>query len=353
LLKQVKRFFAHDSGNIALTFAISFLPIMLSIGAAIDYSRASDLHSRVANATDAALLAAVTSVMTDVDLDDPVAVKARLNAEFEPFFLANLHGEAAYTYNGFTINFDPVTKDVTVDVDIDYKTAIFGIVGMSHWEADVRAATGMQMKAGGAISMFMVLDRSGSMGLSNGDGGTKMESLKTAVSKMISNFETADPNSEFIRMGAVAYSSSMWSKQKLNWKLSKTTAYVNAMSASGGTDSSDSVNEAYKQLKKNKELNFHKKKSGQTPDLIMLFMTDGDNNYSSDDASTKSTCDKAKAYGIEVYTVAFQAPNSGQALLEYCATSSAHYFEPTNTDELIASFNSIGKDVSENLVLSH
>jgi hypothetical protein len=69
---------------------------MLSIGAAIDYSRASDLHSRVANATDAALLAAVSSVMTDIDLDDTVAVKARLNAEFEPFFLANLHGEAAY-----------------------------------------------------------------------------------------------------------------------------------------------------------------------------------------------------------------------------------------------------------------
>ena len=351
IVKQVKRFFAHDSGNIAITFAISFLPIMLSIGAAIDYSRATDLHSRVANATDAALLAAVAGVMQDVDLDDTAAVNARLNQDFEPFFLANLHGEPAYTYNGFTINFDPVTKGVTVDVDIDYKTAIFGIVGMNHWEADVQAATGMQMKAGGAISMFLVLDRSGSMGWSNGDGGTKMESLQTAVSAMISNFQTADPDSEYIRMGAVAYSSYEWSKQNLKWDLDKTDTYVSAMYASGGTDSSDAVDTAYKQLKKNKEINKHAAKSGQTPDLIMVFMTDGDNNYSSDDTATKATCDTAKTYGIEIYTVAFQAPSSGQALLEYCATSSSHYFEPESTDELIDSFNSIGKDVSENLVL--
>lgn len=352
IVKQVKRFFAHDSGNIAITFAISFLPIMLSIGAAIDYSRASDLHTRVANATDAALLAAVSGVMKDVDLDDTVAVKARLNAEFEPFFLANLHSEAAYEYNGFTINYDPVTKGVTVDVDIDYKTAIFGIVGMKHMKADVQAATGMQMKAGGAISMYLVLDRSGSMGWSNGDGGTKMESLQTAVSAMISNFKAADPDSEFIRMGAVAYSSYEWSKQKLSWDLDNTDTYVSNMYANGGTDSSDAVNTAYKQLKKNKEINKHADKNGQTPELIMVFMTDGDNNYSSDDTATKTNCDKAKTYGMEIYTVAFQAPNSGQTLLEYCATSSAHYFEPESTDELIDSFNSIGKDVSENLVLA-
>jgi len=352
IIKQLKRFLAYQSGNVAMTFGIAFLPIMLSVGAAIDYSRGSDLHSRVANATDAALLAAVSGAMNDIDLTDVLAVKARLKQDFEPFFLANLHGDAAYKYNGFTLDYDPITKNVSVDVDIDYKTAVFGIVGMKHWEADVHAATSMQMKAGGAISMFLVLDRSGSMGWSNGDGGTKMFSLKTAVSKMIANFQLADPKSEFIRMGAVAYSSSMWSSQNLNWKLSKTITYVNAMYANGGTDSSDSVKEAYTQLKKKKEINQHNKKSGQVPELIMVFMTDGDNNYSSDDTATKSTCNSAKAYGIEIYTVAFQAPRNGKALLEYCATSSGHYFEPSNTDELISSFNSIGKDVSEKLVLS-
>ena len=352
IIRQVKRFIAHDCGNIAVTFGIMLMPIMLSVGAAIDFTRGSDLHTRVAIATDAALLAAVSAAMNEEDLSDAVAVNKRLKKDFEPFFLANLNARSGYKYHGFSINYDPDTNEVNVDVDVEYKTAIFGLVGMDYWDTGVQAATGMQLKAGGAISMFLVLDRSGSMGWSNGDGGTKMESLKVAVSQMISNFEESDPEQEFIRMGAVAYSSSMWAKQKIVWDLSKTTDYVNAMSAGGGTDSSDAVKTAYKHLKKNKEIKFHNDKSGQVPELIMVFMTDGDNNHSSDDNSTKSTCDTAKAYGIEIYTVAFQAPSSGQALLEYCATSSAHYFEPASTDELIASFNSIGKSASENLVLS-
>ncbi|MCP4184441.1 MAG: VWA domain-containing protein [Hyphomicrobiales bacterium] len=349
IFKQAKQFFAHESGNIAITFAISFLPIMLSVGAAIDYSRASDLHTRVANATDAALLAAVASVMDDVDINDTAAVNARLNAEFEPFFLANMHGESSYEYNGYTISFDPVTKGVAVDVDIDYKTTIFGIVGMNRWEADVQAATGMQVDDGGSFSMFLVLDRSGSM------NGSKMVSLKTAVGKMISNFEKADPKGEYFRMGAVAYDSKMWRDQEIDWDLSKTATYVNAMSARGGTNSSDAVNEAYIQLKDRKEIDFHQNKNGQKPQLIMVFMTDGNNGggrNSRANALTRATCEKARRDEIAVYTVAFRAPKGGQALLEDCATDSAHYFQPENTDELINSFNNIGKDVSGNLVLS-
>ena len=42
---------------------------------------------------------------------------------------------------------------------------------------------------------------------------------------------------------------------------------------------------------------------------FMIFMTDGDNNYSSDDTETKALCDQYKADGIEIYSVAFEAPS--------------------------------------------
>jgi len=352
LYTVLKEFISNKSGNVAMIFGITLIPIMLSVGAAVDYSRAQNLENKVAHATDAALLAATAYVMKNVDLDDQNAVNAMLTQQFGPFFLANLTNVDGFQYNGFTINYDLATRNVTVDIDVNYQTAVLGVIGKDSLEMNVSAATGMQVNGGGAISMFLVLDRSGSMGWSNGDGGSKMDSLQVAVNDMISNLKVSDPDEEFIRMGAVAYSSYMWSEQPLKWKLDKANDYVQAMSSDGGTDSSDAVKKAYRKLKKPNEQTKHMNKNGQVPDLIMIFMTDGDNNNPSDDTATINTCNQAKAYGMEIYTVAFQAPASGQALLSNCATDAAHYFEPENTAELIEAFSLIGANTVEKLVLT-
>ncbi len=348
----LKKLCADKNGNVAMMFAISLLPIMLSVGAAVDYTRATNLKSKVTHATDAALLAATAAVMDSVDLDDTAAVNTMLNQEFEPFFLANMANVGGFNYNGYTLSFDPATKGVTVELDISYETAVLGIIGKENLEMDVIAATGMQVKSGGAISMFLVLDRSGSMGWSNGDGGSKMDSLQTAVNDMISNLKLSDPNKKYIRIGAVAYSSHMWSVQNIKWNLDLANNYVQAMYAGGGTDSSDAVRKAYKKLKKPSEQTKHMNKNGQVPDLIMVFMTDGNNNNPADDTATINTCNQAKAYGMEIYTVAFQAPSNGQALLSNCASDAAHYFQPENTADLIQAFQHIGANTAEKLHLS-
>ena len=99
-----------------------------------------------------------------MDLEDKVAVLAELNAVFEPFFLVNMRSATAYKFNGYSISYDPGSKNVSVDVDVDYKTAVVSIAGWDRWEANVQTATSLQLKAGGAFSMKLVLDRSGSMG---------------------------------------------------------------------------------------------------------------------------------------------------------------------------------------------
>ncbi len=352
LNKRVWNFLSHVSGNVGTIFAIALLPVMLSVGAAIDYSRASNLHSKVGHATDAALLAAVSNVVNNVDLEDIAAVNAALKKEFKSFFLVNMQTADSYEYKGFTINFDPVTKGVDVDVDVDYKTAVFGIVGDHSWDSGVQAATSMQGRVA-AVSIFLVLDRSGSMILDNGDGdgGTKMQSLQTAVLEMISDVEATDPKRQFTRMGSVSYNHLLGTLQPIKWNLDKVKRFVGSMVATGGTDSSIAIEEAYRLLKKKSEITTHKKKNGQEPELVLVFMTDGDNNTLERDVATKRTCDKARKYGMVIYSIAFLAPTKGQELLEYCASSSAHYFEPENTDELIASFKSIGGDASEKLLL--
>ena len=85
---------------------------------------------------------------------------------------------------------------------------------------------------------------------------------------------------------------------------------------------------------------------GQVPTKYIVFMTDGANNYSSDDTSTLATCASAKKDGIEIYTVAFMAPTAGQTLLKTCATDSSHYFQAENMAALVAAFKVIGERTS-------
>ncbi|MCP4184409.1 MAG: VWA domain-containing protein [Hyphomicrobiales bacterium] len=362
----INKFLSNKRGNIAISVALSLIPIMLTIGAAVDYSRSSNLHNNVARATDAALLAAVSEVMKDTDLDDEAAVDSILNENFEPFFLANMYNAEPYEYNGYEIDYDPTTRDVSVKVLVDYKAAVTQVMGVDGWKTDVKAATTMRMSAGGAVSMFLVLDRSGSMSSSASSTRgrsswrsswedrreSKMDSLQSAVKDLTTSLVVADPEKKYIRMGAVAFSSHMWAQQNLGWNLSDSNDYVQSMDAGGGTDSSDAIELAYTELKRTAEQTEHMEKNGQKPELIIVFMTDGANGSRHDDTSTINTCTAAKTYGMKIYTVAFRAPSRGEALLSSCASSPSHYFDPQDNNEMIAVFKAIGANVAESLVLS-
>jgi hypothetical protein len=61
------------------------------------------------------------------------------------------------------------------------------------------------------------------------------------------------------------------------------------------------------------------------------------------DAKVLEQCTAAKDEGIEIFTVAFMAPQRGRELLLACATSTQHYKEPTDMAGLVAAFGDIGK----------
>jgi hypothetical protein len=79
-------------------------------------------------------------------------------------------------------------------------------------------------------------------------------------------------------------------------------------------------------------------------------MTDGANNVTGADTKTKLYCDKARTAKIQVYTIAFMAPKQGQALLQYCATTSSDYFKAEDTAQLVAAFKLIGETASKKIV---
>ncbi len=180
---------------------------------------------------------------------------------------------------------------------------------------------------------------------------TKIDALKSAAASLFAQFDEADPNGEFVRTGIISYSSSIKGYRDMEWGTSSATSFATTLTANGGTASTDAVKWGYDNLKPSNttETTEHMNKNGQEPDRYILFMTDGNNNYSSDDTSTKSYCDQAKADGIKIYSVAFAAPSGGQELLEYCASepTSDFYFEPESASELIATFTNIGSETSK------
>jgi len=248
--------------------------------------------------------------------------------------------------------------------DIEY-SALSAFLGKDGGRIVVNAATVSTTESKNALSMYLVLDRSGSMAeYTDTVSGSytcrygrksytcytyydKITALKNAAAKLMTQLSTADPDTTLVRTAAVSYNSAMQTPVNLAWGESQTTSYISALTATGGTDSSLAFKAAYQALTATTEDAAHAAKNGQAPSKYIVFMTDGDNNYTSADTATKQWCDSARTAGVEVYSVAFMAPDRGKALLNYCATTSAHYFAAEDADDLNAAFEYIGERATE------
>lgn len=57
-------------------------------------------------------------------------------------------------------------------------------------------------------------------------------------------------------------------------------------------------------------------------------------------------CDMAKAQGVEIFTIAFEANASGKEQMKNCASSPSHYFDAAGSD-LSGIFGSVGKQITQ------
>ncbi len=274
---------------------------------------------------------------------------------------------------------DTTGKTFEVTLNSSYTVPTNGLTALLGWKevtVGVTATAQSTTESKNALSMYLVLDRSGSMAEDTSTINTaqptklvyyscgtkkkpktcsyevdnyvlKIDALKVAVANLTTQLATADPDSKYVRTAAVSYNSSMQTPVDFSWGTASALSYVQALTATGGTDSSDAMARAYTDISKTSEDTAHKNKNGQVPSKFIVFMTDGDNNYTSADTKTKATCDTAKQNGIEIFTVAFMAPSKGQALLQYCASDTSHYYDAQDAADLIAAFKEIGDKAVE------
>ncbi len=378
-LKRIMRLAGDKSGNFGITTAI-VIPVLIGVvGMAIDTANLLMFKNKLQVAADTATLAAASAL----------ASKAKSEQDARALSLQFLRGaindgktaENAATYPEqtaeptITISEQPYNvtgKKYTVAMTTSYRvplTPFASLLGLSDAEISVASTAESSTETKNALSMYFVLDRSGSMidttntsyqGTCYDRRGrpysctayyTKIDSLKMAVASLLGQLSTADPSVKYVRTGAVAYDLSMLTPQAINWGVTTVQSYVNTLTASGGTSSTAAFRQAVTSLSAAAEDSAHKAKNGQVPSKYIVFMTDGDNNYAYDDTYTRSACDDARNRGIEVFTVAFMAPSKGQTLLKYCATDAAHYFAAEDTAQLVQAFKTIGDKAAEQMTL--
>ncbi|ANL35793.1 Tad-like/von Willebrand factor A domain-containing protein [Rhizobium phaseoli] len=396
----LRRMFSDRGGNFGIMTAI-LAPVLLgAAGMAIQVGDMLISKQQLQEAADSAALATATALANGTIQTSQAEAFAR---NFVAGQMANYlqSGVDIKSATGVTVQTstsgNSTSYQVTVSPAYDLTVnPLMQAVGFTTQHLSTSGTTvGGHSQTQGSISMYLALDKSGSMGddtataneeyptesytyacnphynkkgkevwdtctASRANYYTKIEALKMAAGNLFAQLSSADPNAQYVRTGAVSYDIVQYTPSALAWGTVGVSSYVNALQAGGGTNSSGAMSTAYSSLTaknaagNDAEDSAHKLKTGQTPKKYIVFMTDGDNNDDSSggrsyDTLTKATCDTAKSKGIEIYTIAFMAPEGGQALLHYCASDDSHYFQAEKMEDLLAAFKAIGAKASSQL----
>ncbi|MBY3599004.1 pilus assembly protein [Rhizobium bangladeshense] len=393
----LRRMFSDRGGNFGIMTAIMAPVLLGAAGMAIQVGDMLLAKQQLQEAADSAALATATALANGTIQTSEAEAFAR---NFVAGQMANYvqGGVDIKSATGVTVQTSTSGSSTSYQVTVSpsYDLAVNPLmqaVGFSTQRLSTSGTTvGGHSQSQGSISMYLALDKSGSMGEDtatvnkekptesysyscnphyNKNGKlvydtctgtrtnyyTKIQALKIAAGNLFGQLNSADPNAQYVRTGAVSYDIVQYSPSSLAWGTAGVTSYVNALQANGGTNSSGAMNTAYTSLTaknaagNDAEDSAHKLKTGQIPKKYIVFMTDGDNNNDSSggrsyDTLTKATCDTAKSKGLEIYTIAFMAPPGGQALLQYCASDAAHYFQAEQMEDLLAAFKAIGAKAS-------
>ena len=169
LRTHARRLRAAEHGNVLLTFALSLVPIMGAVGAAVDYSRANNIRTQLQAAADAASVGAVAKsspghegrrVMSS-DGPIPAGVTDALN-----IFNAQLAGKSGFTNLSVSATVAKASGDVTSTVQFtaSVPTVIMGHLLQGH-DGDRRAPPRPPTACPLYVDFYLLLDNTPSMGV--------------------------------------------------------------------------------------------------------------------------------------------------------------------------------------------
>jgi Flp pilus assembly protein TadG len=399
------RSFAEDrSGATAMLFGLCLIPVVASVGAALDFARAANVRTGLQMAVDATALA----MARDLGSDFSSYGDKRLAEYAQKMFPANFQrtdgtlGSVGARNDGGTIK---VSADATV------KTSIMGLF---HIDTIKVAATGSVGWSPTKIDLALVLDNTLSMASSG-----KMTELKKAINDLLKDME---PYKESIRISIIPFDTqvnvgtsfrgaswltytadlpfemrvaradwqgciadrnmpfdasansavgtqslypaarcatgSLAEIQPLTSNYNALRDTVRSMTPSGYTNLTIGVAWGMSALTGGSSFESTVPVDPKKVQKIMVVLTDGDNTlnrYTSlrqhidvrereIDARARLACGEARTKGIQVFTVRVIEGNAN--LLRDCATTPDMYKEVTNASQLSAVFRDLAKKIA-------
>jgi Flp pilus assembly protein TadG len=394
----LRSFSADCKGNIALSFGLLFMPILLATGAAIDVANANYTRTTLQAAADnAALAAGGNKGITDSELEKIIESYAMANgAQITVSSLKDVKG-----------NYDRKAGTYTVTIEGKMKTSIMALAGVNELDVGVVSEVSLGSRA---LDLAMVLDVTGSMERSVPSGGTRMQALRASANNLINIIEKEKASYAILQVGVVPFAEyvNVGMGTDINTSGVKTTwsGCVGSRDKPGDTDAtmngafpvaSDINCPSANLLPLTSELADVRSKifslSGQGNTYMpagvfwgtnlltdekpfsegmdkdemetyrgskyMIVMTDGENTISPSyplhdatdrpnaNALTELACTNAKEQGIQVFTISFMVTAAGaQDMLNRCASLPTMAFDADNTAQLEAAFTHIGQKLA-------
>jgi Flp pilus assembly protein TadG len=187
----LSRFAADQKGAIAIIAALSMVSLVGAAGLAVDYSRGAQAKSALFAATDAAALAGARTFGTATERRD-AAMRV---------FNANIEGHP--TLQGIGMTGTNILKDgrnygYQVRAKGDIRTSLGRVLGID--ELGINTFAEAIASIGTRTEVSLVLDTTYSM------TGWKIDTLKTAATRMVDELHGMAPPTDYLKIGVVPFS---------------------------------------------------------------------------------------------------------------------------------------------------
>jgi Flp pilus assembly protein TadG len=192
-----RRLVQDTGGNVAILFALCAFPFIGLVGAAVDYSMASDLRARLQRATDATglQLCQLQGQQTSADFYNSA----------KNVLLPSYLGSQKFEITTFEANLSP--RQIRLVTAAHYDTAIVRIMGPSFSTLTVTADAQCQSQEN-SFEIALVLDTTGSMANSSGSK-SKMEAAKDAATTFVKYMFSNGGQSGQVKIALVPFAASV------------------------------------------------------------------------------------------------------------------------------------------------
>jgi Flp pilus assembly protein TadG len=187
---HLARFLKSRSGNVAIMFGLTIVPLLGLAGAAIDYSRAASDRTKMQAAIDttALMLAKEAQGLSDAQIQQKA--QSYFNALMGSTEVYSLSIHSTYNSSGGT------RIDLTANGVVD--TAFMGLLGVKQVPVSTNAtATWGNTR----LRVTLVLDNTGSMASAG-----KLTALKTATKNLLNQLKTTAKNPEDVYVSIIPFS---------------------------------------------------------------------------------------------------------------------------------------------------